>query len=69
MSAQVFGLGGILPPKYMGVIMFGNGVSGIMMNVLRLIFVISLPDSSLYMQSLIFFSISGVILFACAISF
>jgi equilibrative nucleoside transporter 1/2/3 len=68
-QGQVFGLGGILPPKYMGAIMFGIGLSGILMNVLRLIFVITLPDSTLYFQSLIFFIISGVILLACSVCY
>lgn len=48
-QASVFGLGGVLPGKYMGAIMFGNGISGISMNLLRIIFILTLPDDSLYL--------------------
>ena len=47
-QGQVFGLGGILPAKYMGSIMLGNGLSGILMTLLRMLFVLTIPDSSLY---------------------
>lgn len=50
-QAQVFGLGGILPGQYMGAIMFGNGLSGISTNLLRMAFTAAIPDSSLYMQA------------------
>jgi hypothetical protein len=33
-QSTAFGLGGVLPFKYMGAIMFGNGISGITTNVL-----------------------------------
>ena len=61
-QAQVFGLGGIMPGQYMGAIMFGNGISGIAMNLLRMVFVIALPDSSLYLQAQIFFILAALIL-------
>ena len=42
-QGSVFGLAGVLPGKYMGAVMFGNGVSGVGCNLLRLIFVASFP--------------------------
>lgn len=65
----MFGLGGILPFKYMGSIMLGNGISGIACNVLRLIFVIALPDDTLYLQAQIFFVIAGIVLFICGYAY
>jgi hypothetical protein len=43
-QGQVFGLASVLPGKYIGSVMFGQGVSGIAMNSLRLVFVIFLGD-------------------------
>lgn len=68
-QGQVFGLGGLLPGKYMGSIMFGNGLSGISMNVLRVIFISTLPADSLYLQAQIFFIIAALILFICGYSY
>jgi len=62
-QAQVFGLAGILPGKYIGAVMFGNGLSGIGANLLRLIFVIALPSDTLYLQAQIHFILSGLTLF------
>lgn len=69
LQGQVFGLGGLLPGKYMGSIMFGNGLSGISMNVLRVIFIATLPADSLYLQAQIFFVIAALILFICGYSY
>jgi len=65
-QGQVFGLGGLLPGKYMGSIMFGNGLSGIIMNLLRIIFILFLGEGTLYLQGQIFFVIAALILFLCA---
>lgn len=69
LQSQVFGLAGILPGKYTGAIMFGQGLSGILMNLLRLVFVLTLPSNSLYLQAQIFFTLSGFALLGCAYSF
>jgi hypothetical protein len=65
-QGQVFGLGGILPGKYMGSIMFGNGLSGIACNVLRMILNATMDAGSLYPQALIFFILSALVLFGCS---
>ena len=59
----------MLPGKYMGAIMFGNGISGIAMNVLRIIFILIMPEDSLYLQAQIFFVIAALILFASAMAY
>ena len=45
-QAAVFGVGGMLPPKYMGAIMLGNGLSGILMSILKAIFLVALPTKA-----------------------
>jgi hypothetical protein len=35
--ASVFSLAGGLPPKYMGAVVLGNGITGFVVNVLRAI--------------------------------
>ena len=42
----MFGLASIMPPKYMSAVMFGNGVSGISMSLLKALLVTVLPTSS-----------------------
>ena len=49
--------------------MFGNGLSGVSLNLLRLIFVISFPPDSLYLQAQIFFIIAGIVLLICGAAF
>lgn len=36
-QGQVFGLASMLPEKYMGAVMLGNGMSGIIMNLLKVL--------------------------------
>ena len=43
-QTAVFGVGGMLPPKYIGAIMLGNGLSGILMSALKAIFLAALPS-------------------------
>ena len=45
-QGSVFGLASIMPPKYMSAVMFGNGVSGISMSLLKALLVTVLPTSS-----------------------
>ena len=70
-QGSVFGLGGMLPGKYMGAIMFGNGLSGITLNVLRAITLAVYPpvagSDNNYKGSLIYFILASVILVICAI--
>lgn len=68
-QGQVFGLASLLPGKYMGAVMVGNGLSGIFMNTLRLIFVLILPSDSLYLQAQIFFILAALILLCCGYSY
>lgn len=69
-QGQVFGLASILPEKYMGAVMLGNGYSGIVMNVLKAILMAILPGvDNMYLSALIFFIIASSILLICAASF
>ena len=55
----------MLPGKYMGAVMFGNGLSGISLNVCRAITLIILPNDY-YTGALIYFILASVILLVCA---
>mmetsp|Transcript_17769 Transcript_17769/g.30085 ORF Transcript_17769/g.30085 Transcript_17769/m.30085 type:complete len:177 (+) Transcript_17769:312-842(+) len=69
-QGQVFGLASIMPPKFMGAVMFGNGVSGILMNVLRAILQLALPGvDQAFKVALIFFILAAAILLVCSLSF
>lgn len=66
----MFGLASILPEKYVGAVMLGNGYSGIIMNVLKAILMVILPESDqMYESSLIFFILASLILLLCSASF
>lgn len=65
-QGSIFYMAGHLPPKYMGAVMFGNGISGIGSNILRAITLATLPDDE-FLGALIFFIISGVFMIICAI--
>lgn len=65
-QSSTFALGGMLPGKYMGAIMFGNGISGITLNVCRAICLIAIPDD-FYLGSLIYFILAALIMVVCAI--
>ena len=45
LQASVFGFAGMLPPKYIGAVMFGNGLSGITTNILQAICLVAFPPS------------------------
>lgn len=54
----------------MGAVMFGNGASGIIMNVLKAILMVILPGSdNMYLSALIFFILAALILLFCSASF
>lgn len=64
-QASTFALGGILPGKYMGAIMLGNGLSGISLNVVRIICLVAIPHD-FYLGALVYFILAAVILLICA---
>jgi hypothetical protein len=72
-QGSVFGLGGMLPGKYMGAVMFGNGLSGISLNILRAITLAAWPpvtgSSNSYKGALVYFILASVILVICAVGF
>ena len=45
LQSSVFGMAGMLPPSYMGAVMFGNGISGITCNVINCITLVAFPDN------------------------
>ena len=65
-QASTFALGGMLPGKYMGAIMFGNGLSGITLNVVRAICLATIPND-FFLGSLVYFILAACILVICAI--
>ena len=71
----VFGFAGMFPFKYTAGVMFGNGISGLTVNVLRMICLGIFPpsndpnDKSDFYGCLIYFSIAAVILVVCAFAF
>jgi hypothetical protein len=68
-TAAVFGLAGMLPPKYVGAVMLGNGLSGILMSALRAIFLAALPSNegnNEYIATLIYFIVAALILICAA---
>lgn len=65
MQSSTFGLGGVLPGKYMGAIMMGNGYAAIFMNALRAICLLSIPEHQIFLSSMIFFIVAaGVMIFS-----
>jgi hypothetical protein len=69
LQASVFGVGAQLPFKYMGAIMFGNGISGISTNIIQVICLLSFPDpDQQFISTMVYFIISAFILVLCAIS-
>ena len=56
-----FSLGGMMPSTHMGAIMLGLAMSGFIANIIRIIVLLALPDD-MYLSSIIYFSIGGVIL-------
>lgn len=70
-QSSTYGIAGMLPPKYMGAVMLGNGLSGIIINVLRAICLAALPTSAdhpdnEYYGSLVYFIMAALILVLCS---
>jgi len=59
-------MGGMLPPKYMGAIMFGNGISGITCNVINVITLLALPDND-FLGAIIYFALAAIVVVCCVI--
>jgi NADH:ubiquinone oxidoreductase subunit 6 (subunit J) len=59
MQSSIFALGGILPGKYMGAIMMGNGFSAIFISLVRGICLLFMP-SQLFLSVLIYFIIAAL---------
>ena len=58
----------MLPAKYMGVMMFGNGVSGVGTNLLKALLMVLLPGKeNMFYVALIFFVLSALVLVACGL--
>ncbi|CDW83406.1 equilibrative nucleoside transporter 1 [Stylonychia lemnae] len=71
-QGSVFGLAGMLPFKYMGAVMFGNGLSGITLNILRAITLAAFPpgvegSNNNFLGSLVYFILAAIILVIAAI--
>ena len=65
----MFGFASIFPPKYMGAMMVGQGINGMLLNSVKMILLFVLPpnendteDKNAYYDSLIFLSIFTIIL-------
>ena len=65
MQSSIFGLGGILPGKYMGAIFMGNGYSAIFISLIRGLCLLFLP-TQLFLSVLIYFIIAGLCLVIAA---
>jgi hypothetical protein len=72
-QGSVFGLGGMLPGKYMGAVMFGNGLSGIAINFLRAICLAIFPpkegSNNSFYGALVYFILAAILLIICAVCF
>ena len=67
LQSTVFGMAGMLPPSYMGAVMFGNGISGITCNLINCITLVAFPDDQ-FLGSLIYFILAAIMLVLCVIS-
>ena len=72
-QGSVFGLAGMLPGKYMGAVMFGNGLSGITINVVRAICLSIFPpktgSNNNFYGALVYFILAAVILVFASVAF
>jgi hypothetical protein len=69
-SGTIFGLGGMLPRKYMGALMFGQGFSGVIINILRAFCLLGFPTGDPendFKGALIYFILAACILVVCSI--
>ena len=67
----VFGMAAQFTPKYMGIVMVGNGIAGIMSNVSRLITLLIWPangaDDNAFKAALAAYGFGIVIMLLCAV--
>lgn len=64
-QSSTFALGGMLPPKYIGAIMFGQGISGIVLNLCRAICLLAIPNNPL-LGALVYFILAALFLVVCS---
>ncbi|CAI2362582.1 unnamed protein product [Moneuplotes crassus] len=78
LHAGVFGLAGMFPFKYTGAVMFGNGISGISMNVSRMATLAAFPpkeieeegvDPKAFIGCIVYFAIASAILAFCFVGY
>jgi len=58
----------MFPPKMIGAVMFGQGLSGVLCNVLRFVCIVSMPNentNSEFVGCLIYYSLASAILLVC----
>ena len=69
-QGTVFGLASILPPAYVGAVMVGGGLSGIISTLVGMLLIGALPGSShLYAQALIFYIWATTVLLIAAAAY
>jgi len=64
-QSSTFALGGMLPPKYIGAIMFGQGISGIVLNLCRAICLLAIPNNP-FLGALVYFILAALFLVVCS---
>eukprot|EP00343_Euplotes_focardii_P007156 CAMPEP_0205819138 /NCGR_PEP_ID=MMETSP0206-20130828/1382_1 /ASSEMBLY_ACC=CAM_ASM_000279 /TAXON_ID=36767 /ORGANISM="Euplotes focardii, Strain TN1" /LENGTH=307 /DNA_ID=CAMNT_0053112353 /DNA_START=439 /DNA_END=1362 /DNA_ORIENTATION=+ len=74
----IFGFAGIFPPRYTGAVMFGNGFSGLAMNILRMCTLLAFPpkeieegkhDNTAFIGCMIYFAIASLIIILCIVGY
>jgi nitrate/nitrite transporter NarK len=66
-QASVFAYSGMLPSKYMGAVMLGNGLSGILIGVMRAICLVIFPSiEDEFYGALTYYILAAIILVICA---
>jgi equilibrative nucleoside transporter 1/2/3 len=72
-QGSVFGLAGMLPGRFMGAVMFGNGLSGITINILRAICLAIFPpklgSNNSFYGAMVYFVLAAVILMISSFAF
>jgi equilibrative nucleoside transporter 1/2/3 len=72
-QGSVFGLAGMLPGKFMGAVMFGNGLSGISINVMRAVCLSIFPpktgSNNNFYGALVYFILAAILLVFSSFAF
>lgn len=63
-QGSVYTMAAFLPFKYMGAVMFGNGLAAIFCNTLRAITLVAFPNS-MFTGALVFYLVAALMLAAC----